>query len=116
MVVTSLNSVTKTKVDMEGAAGVIKQLPIGSADGAPNFSFRVFTVSPGGHTPYHQHESEHVNYVISGKGVLVKGEKTENPIQQGDFCLVAPYETHQFQNRSKEDDLVIICAVMKQYE
>ena len=57
----SLSDVEKIKVNMEGAEGAWRQLPIGSADGAPNFSLRVFTVDPGGHTPYHQHPYEHVN-------------------------------------------------------
>ena len=46
---------------MEGAAGAWKQLPLGSQDGAPVYSYRVFTVEPGGHTPYHQHPYEHMN-------------------------------------------------------
>jgi len=40
---------------MEGAAGAWKQLPLGSKDGAPVYSYRVFTLEPGGNTPYHTH-------------------------------------------------------------
>jgi len=51
MKITSLEQIPSSPMQMAGAVGVIKQVPMGVADGAPNFSFRVFTVVPGGHTP-----------------------------------------------------------------
>ena len=116
MKVTDLSRVERVKVAMEGAEGAWKQLMIGSADGAPTFSFRVFTVEPGGHTPYHAHGSEHVNYVIAGQGVLVNENGGKHPIHQGDFALVLPDEKHQYRNTSADENLVLICAVPRQYE
>ena len=69
MLVTGLEEVEKTIPQMEGAAGVYKQAPLSTEDGVPTFSFRVFTIVPGGHTPLHQHPFEHMNYVIQGSGV-----------------------------------------------
>ena len=85
MKITSLNQEPSTPMTMEGAAGVVKQLPLGVADGAPNFSFRVFTLEPGGHTPYHIHEAEHLNYVCGmvesgreeGVDVVTGGERLD---------------------------------------
>ena len=116
MKITDLSQVNRVKVAMEGAEGAWKQLMIGSADGAPTFSFRVFTVEPGGHTPYHAHASEHVNYVIAGQGVLVDEQGARHPICQGHFALVLPDEKHQYCNTSTDENLVLICAVPKQYE
>lgn len=116
MKVITLNQVPKVKVDMEGAKSVEKQLPIGAGDGSPNFSFRVFTIKPDGHTPYHIHPFEHINYVIEGKGVLVKESGEEIAIKEGDFALVLPNEKHQYRNTSRSGALVIICAVPKEYE
>ena len=115
MKVVSLNTVDKTPVNLPGAAKAFRQLPLGSRDGAPTFSMRVFTVQPGGHTPFHAHESEHLNYVISGQGELMS-ETGGTPIGPGDFALVLPNEKHQYRNTSAEQDLVLICAVPKQYE
>ena len=67
-----LDNVEKVAVDMEGVKGAFKQVPISKDDGAPVFSFRVFTLEANGNTPYHQHPFEHVNYVIEGNGVIVK--------------------------------------------
>lgn len=100
---------------MEGAKGVFKQIPLSRKDGVPAFSFRVFTIKPGGHTPFHRHPSEHMNYVINGKGVLVAEDK-EYELNEGDFALVLPGEKHQYKNSLKDRDFRIICAVPKEYE
>jgi len=115
MIIRKLADVPKTPVAMDGVRDISKQLVVGSADGAPNFSFRVFTVAPGGHSPHHSHDVEHVNYVISGQGALVDGEGRLNPLAPGDFAFVAPGDIHQFRNTGSEP-FVFICAVPKAYE
>ena len=112
----SLDSIKKIPAVMEGATGVSKQLPIGSADGSPMVSCRVFTVAPGGHTPYHAHAWEHINYVIAGHGLLVDGHGNERPLVAGDFALVNPKEKHQYRNPSGTEPFVMICAVPKEFE
>ena len=114
MLTKKLKDVEKTIPQMQGAEGVHKQIPLSAKDGVPSFSFRVFTIAPGGHTPYHQHPFEHMNYVIKGSGVLVAADK-EHKLNSGDFALVLPDEMHQFRNTGKSE-LVIICAVPKEYE
>jgi quercetin dioxygenase-like cupin family protein len=116
MKIRQLSDVPKQKVDMEGAEGAWKQLVISNSDGAPNFSFRVFTVEPGGCTPFHDHESEHLNYVISGQGALVDEKGNEHSIGEGTFAMVEPYEKHRYRNTSGGQNLVLICAVPSQYE
>jgi quercetin dioxygenase-like cupin family protein len=115
MYVTSLDKVEKVVPQMQGASGVFKQIPLSRADGVPNFSFRVFTIKPGGHTPFHKHAFEHLNYIIEGSGALV-AENHEYAIVKGDFALVPPDEMHQFKNAAGNQDLVMICAVPKEFE
>ncbi len=115
MYISRLENVKKIKPDMKGAEGVYKQVPISRDNGTPNFSFRVFTIEPGGHTPLHNHPFEHVNYVIEGQGVVVSGDK-EHELKKGDFVLVLPGETHQYRNTSKSQLMLLICAVPKEYE
>jgi len=116
MFVTSLDIAEKSIPPMPGAKGVTKQVPVSARDGAPNFCFRVFTIEPGGNTPFHSHSFEHLNYVIEGKGLLVS-ENNEYSIQKGDFSLVLPGENHQYKNPSGNSEaLVIICAVPKNFE
>ena len=101
---------------MEGAKDVWKQIPVAKADGTPSFSLRVFTIEPGGHTPFHKHGFEHINYVIEGTGALVSEGGKEQPITKGQFILVLPNEFHQYRNGANEGNLVVICGVPKEYE
>jgi len=114
MFITNLTQTRQFRPDMAGAEGVLKQVPLGKQEGAPNFSFRVFTIAPGGHTPLHSHPFEHLNYIIEGKGIVVSGSE-ERPIQKGDFVLILPNEKHQYRNTG-EKPFVMICAVPKEYE
>jgi quercetin dioxygenase-like cupin family protein len=115
MHITNLEKTPTTVPAMAGASGVTKQMPISSRDGSPSFSFRVFTIQPGGHTPYHAHPFEHLNYIISGSGQV---ERPEGPLEvkKGDFVLVLPGETHQYRNTSANEPLLLLCAVPSAYE
>ncbi len=54
-------------------------------------------------------------YVIKGSGVLVS-ENQEHKVKTGDFALIMPDDKHQVKNTAKKRNLVIICAVPKEYE
>ncbi len=116
MKIISLNNTPKKEVDMKGAVGASKQVPLSATDGAPVYSYRVFTMKPGGNTPYHQHNYEHMNYVIEGEGYLINEDGEKLPIKTGDFALVLPNEKHQYRNASLENDFVMICGVPKEFE
>ncbi len=115
MKIISLTEVEKKEVHMEGAVGAWRQLPLGSGDGTPVYSYRVFTVEPGGHTPYHNHPYEHMNYVIEGSGALVNEAGEETPLKAGDFALVNPDEKHQYRNKG-DKPFKMICGVPKEFE
>ena len=116
MKIISRKDVVKNKVNMEGAEKAWKQMPLSTADDVPMYSLRVFTVDPGGFTPYHQHPYEHMNYVIEGEGALIDVDGIEHPIKAGDFALVKPEEKHQYRNKSADKPIVMICGVPKQFE
>ena len=115
MYITDLSKVDKIVPNMQGAKDIYKQVPLSKKDGAPVFSFRVFTIEPGGNTPFHEHPYEHMNYVIKGTGLLVT-ENGEYPVKEGDFAMVLPGEKHQYKNASDTEDYVMICAVPKEFE
>ena len=116
MKITGLDAVEQVEVSLEGARNVRKQIPIGAADGTPNLSVRVFTIEPDGHTPYHRHAFEHLNYVVRGTGAIVTETGEERPVREGDFALVLPDEQHRYRNTSDSEPFVMICAVPKEYE
>jgi len=55
MYLSNLEKTKKIKPNMEGVKDIYKQVPISREKGEPVFSFRVFTIEPGGHTPHHNH-------------------------------------------------------------
>ena len=114
MKITRLQDCPITPVQMEGATGALKQVPLGQADGVPNFSIRVFTLEPNGHTPHHAHASEHLNYVLQGEGEILSDGGPQR-IQAGDYVLVKPHERHQYRNTGP-DPLKFLCMVPKAYE
>jgi len=116
MKIANLDTIPKTKVEMAGAENAFRQTAVSKNDGAPNCSFRVFTIEPGGHTPYHRHPFEHVNYCIDGEGAVVDEQGREHPFRKGDFALILPDEKHQYRNKAKNKPLKFICAVPKEYE
>lgn len=112
----SLDSITKMKVEMPGAEKAWKQVPLSKADGAPVYAYRVFTVEPGGFTPYHQHNYEHMNFIIDGEGALVNEAGELQHLKAGDFAMVMPNEKHQYRNTSPDKPFVMICGVPKEFE
>ena len=114
MKIIRLEACESVPIDMQGVAGATKQVPIGQADGAPNFSIRVFTLDPGGHTPHHEHESEHLNYILEGTWELMEGNQPRQ-IKRGDYILVKPHERHQYRNTG-DTPLKFMCMVPKEYE
>jgi quercetin dioxygenase-like cupin family protein len=115
MYIVSLKKVEKTVPKMDGVKGVYKQTPLSKDIGVPNFSFRVFTIEPGGHTPFHKHPFEHMNYIMEGQGIMVS-DTQETLVTKDDFAYVEPNVMHQFKNPSQDQDFVFICAVPIEYE
>lgn len=115
MYLTSLDKTPKVKMDMPGADKIFKQIPLARENGVPAYSFRVFTIKPGGHTPLHTHPYEHMNYIIEGEGYLTAQGK-KHPVKKGDFALVLADEEHQYSNPSADKAMVMICAVPKEFE
>ena len=95
--------------EVDKARGVSMKVLISEKQGAPTAVLRVFDVAPGGYTPFHTHDWEHMVYVLQGKGIVREGDK-EHPLDQGTYVLVEPGEEHQFVNRG-DDVLRFICVV-----
>jgi quercetin dioxygenase-like cupin family protein len=96
-------------ISMQGAHDVWKANVIGAPEGWPGHTLRVFRLKPGGYTPKHQHDWEHVNYVVKGRGRLTIAG-TVHEIQERDFAFVPPNTEHQFENPFDEE-FEFICIV-----
>jgi len=97
------------KMTMDGVAGTSMAKIIGPPQGWPDHTLRLVRMSPRGHTPHHQHDWEHVNYFIGGRGMLTIDGVTRE-VSPGDFAFVPANAKHQFQNPFSED-FEFICIV-----
>jgi len=96
-------------VTMDGVKGASKANVIGPDQGWDNHTMRVFRLEPGGFTPRHQHDWEHINHVIQGRGRLRIGD-TIHDLSEKDFAFVPPNTEHQFENPHSEP-FEFICIV-----
>jgi quercetin dioxygenase-like cupin family protein len=109
MFVKSIDEIEKVEVTGDGIKNVLRQIPIGPGEGWKDHVLRVFTIKPGGHTPKHSHDWEHINYVIAGEGQLEIAGKPQH-MEKGKLAVVPPNTEHQFSNPGK-DDFIFICIV-----
>lgn len=109
MFVSNVKDIERMVVNAPGAAEVVKQSLIGPAQGWQGWVMRLFTLGSGGHTPRHTHPWPHINYAVSGTGVLYLDGK-EYELQPGAVAYIPSGAEHQFINRSGEE-FAIICIV-----
>jgi len=99
-------------VKAEEAEGCVKakmRWLLTDKDGAENFAMRLVEIEPGGHTPWHQHDWEHENFILEGEGTL-KTREGETKFKPGDVLLVEPMEKHQYRNPG-EKMLKLLCLI-----
>ena len=85
---------------MAGAEGVSVAKLIGADDDSPTVGMRLFEIAPGGKTPWHAHDWEHVLYGVEGQGTL-KTEHGDAAFGPGDSFMTEPGEEHNFVNTGK---------------
>ena len=98
-------------VDENGANNVSKKILIGPEDGSKSIIMRYFSVLPGGNTPYHDHDFEHVVRVEKGRGLVVDSSGNEIPISSGHSVFIAGGEKHQFRNPN-EEPFEFLCTIL----
>jgi len=101
------------EVEMEGAKDVKKKVLIGPDDGSDNIIMRHFIIAPGGNTPYHQHNYEHVVKIENNKGIAIDDDGNEYEVKKGQSIFVKPNEKHQFRNPFSED-FEFTCIILNQ--
>ncbi len=102
MIVKHDSEMTGEPVPMEGALSVTMKTPIGQAEGSQHMIMRLFSIAPGGHTPYHTHDYEHLVRILSGKGAVTDEDGNRHELSPGQSVFVLPNEKHQFLNTGTE--------------
>jgi len=85
LVIVHAADVDAEEVLMPGASGTRMRKALTEREGSPTCALRIFDVEPGGNTPFHDHDWEHLNYILGYTAA-------------GDVCLVKPGLRHQYVN------------------
>lgn len=110
MIINESDKVMEAPVDLEGAKNVTKKILIGVEEGSKNIIMRHFKIMPGGNSPLHKHDFEHLVKIEEGKGIVIDSDKNEHTVMSGNFLFVAPNELHQFKNPFSEP-FEFICII-----
>ncbi len=114
MLIRHSDAVEPRAMEIDGAKGVSLRMLVGSADGAPTFAMRHFTVAGGGHTTRHSHNYEHEVFILQGSGRLVLDEKGQ-ALEPGAAVYIPPNATHQFINTGAVP-LKFLCLVPTSFD
>jgi len=109
MKIEKTSNIEKQPVKNEGAKDVDIRWLISKADGAENFSMRMFELQPGGRTPLHTHPHEHEVYIVQGQGVFVF-EGGEHPLNTDYVIFVPGSKEHCFKNTG-DSTLRFLCII-----
>ncbi len=109
MFVGDVAKIDTVNVNAPGAVNAIKQTLIGPDQGWEGWIMRLFTLTREGNTPRHSHAWPHINYIVSGEGILyLEGE--EHTVKPGSVAYIPGGAEHQFINKG-EGDFSFICIV-----
>ena len=95
--------------DNPAAKAVLKKALVSPKEGWEGTVMRVFEIEEGGYSPKHQHPWYHVNYVVSGNGILHYDGK-DYEVEEGSYAYIPENVVHQFKSAGK-GPLKFICIV-----
>lgn len=110
MIIKKEEQIQENSLEEEGVKKVKRRILIGPEDGSANIIMRYFRVLPGGNTPYHEHDFEHVVRIEKGKGVVVNVLQEEIQVAPGQSIFIPEGEKHQFINPYNEP-FEFICTI-----
>ncbi|MCE5207163.1 MAG: cupin domain-containing protein [Chloroflexi bacterium] len=93
---------------IKDGTGVTRKMLI-SAEEAPNFAMRCFTIQPGGRMPNHINQVEHEQFVLNGHGKVKIGDEVFE-VQKGDIVFIPAGIPHWYTNIG-EEPFEFLCLV-----
>ncbi len=110
MKVKKKSNLKEAEVEAAGAARAFKSVLLGPDEGSKEITMRRFRILPGGNTPLHRHEWDHLILVERGGGVVFSESDGKFKVEPGDSVFLPAGEEHQLLNPFAEE-LEFICVV-----
>ncbi len=99
------------RTEVSAGTGTSMQVLI-SAEQAPHFAMRCFTIAPGGGMPAHSNSIEHEQYVLAGRAQVGIGEQVHE-VNAGDVLLIPAGIPHWYRNDG-DSEFRFLCLVPNQ--
>ena len=112
MIVAHADNVIATAINHPEVKAAAMKVLIGPQEGWGDHVMRVIELEVGGHSPDHAHPWPHINYMLSGQGVLTVDGR-EHTVESNSYAFVPAGSRHQFKNTGS-DLFRFICIVPKQ--
>lgn len=109
MIVSHKDKVEGIKMDHPEVKDAVMRALISPKEGWEGYVMRIIELGEGGYSPKHTHPWPHINFIVSGKGILhLDGE--DHKVEAGSFAYVPSDKLHQFSNNGK-GKFEFICIV-----
>lgn len=94
------------------ALGAAMKVLVSPDQGWTDHVMRIIELAPDGYSPHHTHPWPHINYVISGQGVVhIDGQET--PVKGGSYAFVPAGARHQYRSTG-QGAFRFICIVPRE--
>lgn len=109
MFVGHIDDLNEKFVTAPQAVNAFKKTLISPNEGWEGWVMRLFTLKDKGNTPRHSHGWPHINFIVSGTGILHLDGR-DYPVKAGSVAYVPSDTIHQF-TATGEQDFSFICIV-----
>ena len=102
-------------IEAPGHHGALSKLLV-NPENSPTkyFDFRISTYTPKGHVEPHSHAvTEQVYYILSGKGVMILGER-RIVVEPHTSIFIPPHVVHAIENTGLEDLVFVVVSAPAQ--
>jgi mannose-6-phosphate isomerase-like protein (cupin superfamily) len=102
-------------IEAPGHHGALSKLLV-NPENSPTkyFDFRISTYTPKGHVEPHSHAvTEQVYYILSGKGVMILGER-RIIVEPHTSIFIPPHVVHAIENTGLEDLVFVVVSAPAQ--
>lgn len=97
MIVANEKALLAQAIDHPDAKKARMKVPIAAAQGWDDNVLRIVELDTDGHSPHHNHDWPHINYIIEGEGI-VHMDGQDHPVSSGGYAYIPANVTHQFRN------------------
>lgn len=101
MIISHVRDVVGNRPASPEMKNVLRKMLISPKEGWEGYVMHLFELGEEGYSPKHSHDWPHINFILSGKGILhLDGQDYD--LEESSFAYVPAGKIHQFRNAGKD--------------